>query len=322
MADKGLRQPSTTTHFPSRRSFPPFEALRAFDAVAQLGGVRKAARALLRDHAVISRHLRTLETWTGTTLLIRTPRGAVLTKEGREYHEKITKAINVIAYATTDLLKRSEEYSVNVWCMPAFAVHWMMGHLDSFQLKSPDLGIGLRPTRQMPDFHVQEADVVIRMMPISQPTSGLPSNLRSIEFARPPTIPVASPDYLSSHKEIQTPEDLLAHELLHEENFDSWQTWLAACGIQGDLNLSGPRLWQGHMTVAAAKEGRGISLSNCLVTADYLSTGRLIEIGAGNPQFKSQTLWAYHFITRRDKWDARPIQRFRTWLLETVGKEL
>ena len=53
---------------PSRKTIPPFEALRAFDAVARLGGVRQAARSLGRDHAVISRHLKALEQWTGARL--------------------------------------------------------------------------------------------------------------------------------------------------------------------------------------------------------------------------------------------------------------
>ena len=62
-----LASPALTA--PSRKSLPPFEALRAFDAVARLGGVRRAAQVLCRDHAVISRHLRTIEAWTGATLI-------------------------------------------------------------------------------------------------------------------------------------------------------------------------------------------------------------------------------------------------------------
>src|SRR3990167_1046072 len=74
---------------PSRKSLPPFEALRAFDAVARLKGVRRAAQSLGRDHAVISRHLRTLETWTGTALIERTSAGVVLTESGVRYHEQV-----------------------------------------------------------------------------------------------------------------------------------------------------------------------------------------------------------------------------------------
>src|SRR5207244_4690442 len=89
---------------PSRKSLPPFEALRAFDAVARLGGVRKAAQSLCRDHAAVSRHLRAIEAWTGATLIERTSSGVVLTEDGVRYHKQIASALDMIAHATIDLM--------------------------------------------------------------------------------------------------------------------------------------------------------------------------------------------------------------------------
>ncbi len=306
---------------PPRRAFPPFEALRAFDAVARLGGVRKAAHALLRDHAVVSRHLRTLETWTGMTLFERTPSGAVLTTQGRAYHDQVSVAIETIASATMDLLKRNEVSCVHVWCMPAFALHWMIGHLDSFQTKS-NLDIELRATRELPDFDRQEADIAIHLVPAFgklPQTSGL---VQSIEIARLPTIAIASPEYLSGHKKIRSPKDLLNHELLHEEDFDSWQAWFSACGLDGEIELSGPRLWHGHMTMAAAQRGRGIALTNRLVAGEDIARGRLVQVGAGNTNFPLVTIWTYILAARTDRWDSIPIRSFREWLLEMVKREL
>jgi len=316
-------QPPTNpgSKLPPRKAFPPFESLRAFDAVARLGGVRKAAQALLRDHAVISRHLKALESWTGTTLIERTPGGAVLTPEGREYHRQIEAAFNTIAHATIDLLKRNDDRCVHVWCMPAFALHWMTGHLASFESTNQDLDIELRSTREEPDFETQEADVVIQLVPTGAPLDR-PASVQTMELARLPTVPVASPGYLDGHPAIERPEDLLGHELLHEEDFDAWQEWFAACGIEGELELSGPRLWHGHMTLAAARRGRGIALTNRLVAREDLAGGALIEVGAGATAFPAVTPWAYTFVARADRWDARPVRRFREWLIEAIDAEL
>lgn len=98
------RRPST--QLLSRRALPPFETLRAFDAIARLGGVRKAAQYLSRDHAVISRHLRAIETWTGTKLIRRTAAGSVLTEDGVRYHRDIANALDIIARATVELIER------------------------------------------------------------------------------------------------------------------------------------------------------------------------------------------------------------------------
>lgn len=92
----------------SRRALPPFETLRAFDAIARLGGVRKAAQYLCRDHAVISRHLRAIETWTGAQLIRRTAAGSVLTEDGVRYHRDIANALDIIARATVDLIQRGD----------------------------------------------------------------------------------------------------------------------------------------------------------------------------------------------------------------------
>ncbi|WP_206606456.1 LysR family transcriptional regulator [Steroidobacter cummioxidans] len=98
-----------TAQLLSRRALPPFETLRAFDAIARLGGVRKAAQYLCRDHAVVSRHLRAIEDWTGTKLIQRTPAGSVLTEDGIRYHRDIASALELIARATVDLIKRGSQ---------------------------------------------------------------------------------------------------------------------------------------------------------------------------------------------------------------------
>ena len=56
MADRKGDLPAPGQQPPQRKALPPFEGLRAFDAIARLGGVRKAAKWLDRDHAVLSRH--------------------------------------------------------------------------------------------------------------------------------------------------------------------------------------------------------------------------------------------------------------------------
>lgn len=311
----------SSSKLPSRKAIPPFEALRAFDAVARLGGIRKAAQALYRDHAVVSRHLRTIEDWTGTTLIERTPAGTMLTNEGQRYHEQIQKAIDTIADATIDLIKTNKENCLQTWCMPGFALHWLIDHLSAFEKANPGLDIELRSTHEEPDFNRQEADVDIRLVPTFGPQYKLPGNVRHVEIASPSIIPVASPEYLDNAQPIDEPSDMLQHQLLHEEDFDSWRVWFAEYGIEEE-ELTGPRLWDGHMTLAAAKRGRGIALTNPLVVSADLTAGRLIDIGAGKPAFKPTRLWAYWFVARSDRWNTAPVKRFRKWLLDTVKQEL
>lgn len=311
-----------STSLPSRKALPPFEALRAFDAVARLGGIRKAAKALDRDHAVVSRHLRAIEAWTGAILIERNTKGIMLTPEGREYHQQVATAIEMIASATTGLMKQSDNHRLYIWCVPGFAFHWLTGHLGLFESTNPGLDIDLRPTDVSPDLMAHEADVDIRIIPAYGQQSTLPTGLKSIDFASSPIIAVASQDYLDENPEIKKPVDLLDHHLLHEEDFSNWHNWLLAHDVDDEEGLAGPRLWQGHLTLDAARHGRGLALTNHLVAGEDLKKGRLVEIGKDLESFGEPKLGYYVLIARADRWDVPSVRRYREWLTATVAKGL
>lgn len=302
---------------PSRKSIPPFEALRAFDAVARLGGIRKAAEALLRDHAVVSRHLRSVEDWTGCTLLERTPAGTVLTTSGKLYHEKISSAIDLIAGATTDIMRTNKENSLHIWCMPGLALHWLIGDLQSFEEANRDVDIELRSSHEEPDFTRHEADVDIRLLPIDE-NYVFPAELTAQPIHQPRMLLVASPDYLAKHSPICTPAELSEHQLLYQESLNGWRRWFTAANVEHIDHIQGSRLWDGHMTLAAALRGRGIALTNDLLVNDYLTTGALVEIGVNESAFDVGALWQYFFISRADSWHSKPIARFREWLIKRM----
>lgn len=306
---------------PSRKGLPPFDALRAFDAIARLGGVRRAAQYLCRDHGVISRHLRTVEEWTGTKLIARTAGGTVLTEDGMRYHKQIMSAIDTISNATIDLMKRGDSRRLHIHCMPAFALHWISGRLGDFEQANPGLDIEMRPMDRSPDFLTHHADVDLRIVAMYGGTYEVPAECRSMEIARAPVIAVASREYLARNPKIREPRDILGHQLLHEDNLIRWRNWLASHEVHTDMELSGPRLWQAQLTLEAARHGRGIALINYLVVAEELHELRLVDIGAGLPSFQPPAMGMLQFVARAERWDAMPIRSFRQWLTSTIAKD-
>lgn len=307
---------------PSRKSLPPFEALRAFDAVARLGGVRKAAQTLCRDHAAVSRHLRALEAWTGATLIERTAAGIVLTKEGQRYHKVVAQAMDLLAQATVDLMRRGSSQRLHIRCMPAFALHWLSSRLGEFEKQNPGIDFELQPAFRGPDFASHEMDMDIRLVPTYGPQPEVPAGFESMDLANVPIVAVASRAYLAQFPLIAEPRDLLAHKLLHEENVYRWGYWLAAHGVHDDVYLAGPRLWQGHLTLDAARHGRGIALTNRLVGGDDIASGRLVEVGVGLASFQPYATGIYRLVARTERWDAPLVRRFRQWLVDTIAREL
>ena len=295
------------------RLIPPFAAIRAFDAVAHHGGIRRAALALDRDHAAVSRQLRALEEWLGTPLFER--KTGELTPEGLQYQKQIGRALDDIDAATRDIARRETDGLVlRVWCAPGFASRWLSARLARFQADNPDVEVELRPADRRPDLLQNDADADIRFL-VDGGRSITPG-VRAVDVARPLVMPVASPDYLASVPQVQALDDLFKLRLLHEEDYSEWTTWFRSQGTEPTDRLAGPRLWHAHLTVDAAIRGEGVALANSFLVNDDLKAGRLVRV---MPDATQVDFGAYVFMAREGRWRHRSVVRFREWLIETAN---
>ena len=168
----------------NHKLLPPLAALRAFEAVGRLGGVRKAGKELEIDHAVISRHIRTLESLIGKNLLVRESTGYQLTDDGQVYHQEIYKALTTIATATARLTETTERKKLRIWCIPGFASLWLSDRLGDFIKHHPSIDLDFRPADASPDFRSKEVDGDIRYLRRWE-EAAVPKVAYKLEFARP-----------------------------------------------------------------------------------------------------------------------------------------
>ncbi|WP_183030053.1 LysR substrate-binding domain-containing protein [Altericroceibacterium spongiae] len=302
------------------RLFPPLAALRAFEAVGRLGGIRRAAKELGIDHAVVSRHIRSLENWLDTQMVIRNGSANQLTSEGEEYYKEIYSALTTISTATGKLLHSGNELSFSLWCIPGFAFLWLADHLGDFIASNPNVSVDFRPADNSPDFRTKEVHGDIRYLREWE-EADVSRFARRFEFARPYVFPVASPACAAQLPPIQTAADLLDCPLLHENNDLEWLHWLRAQGLDIEDRMPGSRLWHAHLTLNAARQGHGIALANHMLLSDDLEKGRLVRITPRTGDFKPVNFGAYTFLAREDRWNAPVIVRFRKWLQSTMANE-
>jgi len=297
---------------------PSLAMLRAFDIFGRLGGVRKTAQQMNIDHAVVSRHLRSLEAFMGTALIVRQGGDQWLTEDGAMYHARISAALREIADATT-VLRRQHDKRMLVWCAPGFAFHWLTRRLPDFYERYPAIDLELRPTDAGPDFSTNQADADIRY--VRGETMPESNSLKIMEIARPRVFPVASPAYLASLGPIRRAADLLDARLLHEDSTEEWCMWLQAQGVADSENVAGPRLWHAHLALDAARNGQGIALASRLLLADDLETGRLDKVRALDEPLHEVPLGSYAMFGREDRWHTIPMVRFRQWLSSTISDD-
>jgi DNA-binding transcriptional LysR family regulator len=301
-----------------RPHLPPFAALKAFEAFGRHGKVRRTATALGVSHAIISRHLAALEDWLGTTLIDRAQGG--LTPAGADYHALIGPAFDQLCNAT-ERLRGDTGTRLQVWCMPGLAYHWLTSRLPDFGRQYPGLAVTLRPSDAAPDLNRHQAHADLRWWRDSDLDAGDHPAITRVPVIRPRVFPVARADapWLTG-RIIERPADLLTLPLTFEDDDVEWHVWFATHGLGPALPQPVARLWQAHMTLAAAREGQGVALTNAFLAGDDLAAGNVIELGAGNPAFFPVSLGAYYLTTHRDSGDIRPLRQFAAWLTQMVAR--
>lgn len=312
---------SDSAQYGGAKSIPPFAALRAFEAVGRLGGIRKAAAALSLHHAVISRHVASLERWLGQPLILRNRGDKLLTPVGERYFRRVQDALRELACATADVTGKSDRDRLRVWTNGGFASKWLAARLAEFACAHPETEIELRPSDAQPDLLNGEAEIDIRYHGDDYSPVAGGKGLRHIELARPHIMAVAAPHVARSLERIRSVTDLLRHPLLHEEDDKQWRAWFAARGATFDHEISGARYWHAHLAIDAAVKGRGIALASGFLVAEELRSGELVELGDPDAHGANVPLGSYVFTTRTDRWESSKLRQFRNWILRAVAAE-
>lgn len=306
------------SQLPIPEIFPPFTALRAFDAVARLGGVRKAADALAIHHSAISRHLKTIEQWTGSTLVVREGRGVTLTEDGWCYYRKLAPALEALAEATVAMKKPQEEGKLVIWSRPGIAAEWLVPRLDDLREACPGLQLELKPSQTSPEFSKREVDLFIQYSSSFDPDPPVEEGLRALEFVRTPVIPVASPKYLASYTPVECPSDFLRHRLIDDERDDTWGRWFDLMGVPRSASEAGPRFWHPGHALEAVRMGEGIFLSMLFLAQADLDAGTLVELKGKQGRYDARMIGRYWLIGREDDWDNEAIAQFRQWIVSAT----
>lgn len=301
---------------PFRSAIPPLASLRAFEAYAQTGGIRRAATLLGIDHSAVSRSLKALEVHLQVALVDRA-RPSGLTPVGERYFSVVSQALGQIENETDSIMHQHRD-KLTLWCIPGLAFQWLLPRLRGFSDARPEVELELRPSDVPPDPHNAGVDGDVRYV-----RDGSAGNLpfhQTIELARPTVFPVCSPAYLAGLAPIQKATDLLQARLLHEDSDAEWRSWLLAQGVSlPDEALQGPRLWHAHLVLDECRNGRGIALANSFLLGDDLAHGRMVRLDGLSGPFLPVALGAYVLSMRTERWSERPVARFRQWLAQTMA---
>lgn len=250
------------------RSLPPLTALRAFAAVAELGGFSQAARALNVTHAAVAQQVRSLESLLDTPLVSRDGRGMALTDEGEQLARTLREGFGTIAAGISTLKASGSDRPVRVTLTASFAAQWLMPRLKDFWDRHPEIALSLHPDARVVDLRRDGMDLGIRYGNGDWP--GV-----TARFLAPARMAVAASPALMAGRDMLTPSEMQGMEWILARDWPEQENYLRSLGLEPET-LSRTEFFNEELSLAAARQGLGLVVESLALLEDDLEEHRLV----------------------------------------------
>ena len=249
---------------------PSLTALRAFHSAARLGSLTAAARELAVTTSAVSRQIKNLEESTGVPLVVRQGRGIRLTEDGRTLLRDLSDAFDRIDEAVDRIRRPASGERLRVASPPNFASAWLVPRLDRFRARSPEIEVILIDSSDKVGIAARDR-LVIEWGVFEDDATTVAARLGDGEEI----FPVCGP-HVCPGPGLAGATLLECDKEQDRWRWPDWQTFLAATGLD-DLERGESYVMHPRLLYEAARQGKGVMLTNMTVARDNLASGRFVR---------------------------------------------
>ena len=188
-------------------SFEQLKSMVIFAQIVEQGSLSAAAKHIGLSRAVVSYHLKKLETHLGVTLLNRSTRSITLTEAGNTYYQhcRIIAEQASVANQQIENLKNEPVGLLKITCPVNVGLQSIVPALNAFRTLYPKIELDITLTDDVVNIMQDGFDLAIRGAAL--PDSGLQAK----KLTTLKTCLCGSPDYFQQYGRPKTPEDLQHH---------------------------------------------------------------------------------------------------------------
>jgi len=253
-----------------------FQELRVFVAVADTGGLARAAAQIHSSPPAVTRSLAGLEERLNVRLFDRTTRSLHLTEPGAKFLEDARRVLADLEAAEQDVAGQSKVTSGNLAITTSltFGRAVLQPIVMDFLAANPRINVALLLFDRVVDLIDEGFDLAVRIA--SLPDSSLVS--QHVGDVR--RLLVASPAYLSRWAVPQTPEDLQLHAIIAQTALMPKHEWkYVKDGRSARMTLPVRlEINDAHACIDAAEHGHGITIALSYMVRSALRDGRLVSV--------------------------------------------
>jgi DNA-binding transcriptional LysR family regulator len=253
-----------------------FHELRVFIAVADCGGLAKAAAVIHSSPPAVTRAIASLEERLGVRLFDRTTRSLRLTEPGIKFLDDARRLLGDLEIAEQEMAGQSNAVSGNLTITTSltFGRAMLLSIVTDFIDANPRLNVSMLLFDRVVDLIDEGFDLAVRIA--SLPDSSLVS--RHVGNVR--RLLVASPAYLSRCGSPKTPDDLKIHAIIGQTALmPNRELRYFKAGKPARITLPARlEINDAHACISAAERGKGITIALSYMVADAIREGRLVPV--------------------------------------------
>lgn len=250
--------------------------LTAFAAVARLGNITMAAKALGLTQAAVSRQLRELEDQIGRPLAWRKQQGITLTPAGQRLMEILPDALDTICDAVEFISGKHDALGVTVFCDHSLTSSYLIPALTEFERLHDGTKTQILSSNQGIEEFEGQFDLAVFHGDTEFP------NLKSQLIAPDFVFPVAAPSIADKWSEDFDISEIIGFPLLElAPRKNNWMTWEGFFrGFGEDYRVTPRAVFDSYaVAIEAARLGQGILLGWGLCIEGHLASGDLVPLG-------------------------------------------
>lgn len=295
----------------SRRLMPSIAELMAFEAVARLGSVTRAAEELALTQGALSKQIRQLEDTLQVRLFERRKRQILITPAGQSYVNEVRAVLAKLERSTRAVIEAGTEHNIlRCAVVPAFAMEWLAPRIPELAAQHPGWDMNFWTCFGPFDFEEEKADAAILVGRADWPGTV------SYRLFNENLIPVASPSYLRANP-LERPSDLSRATLIQNTRRPAlWNAWFEAQALNDDLPRPRYGFDEFSIIVEATCAGLGVALAPDFCVKSRIATGELVQL-FGSSAF---SLEPYSLITPVSTRASPMVTQFKNWLVNEFSQ--